>query len=293
MRSKSRLRLTVDPAALRLTRGRFRWAVQARQRAECTPGTTATAPAPADPSNGAPAEALPPCDDFVPDTGAFRGHFHAVALTGCVASGPSFVTHGPRSRKWVALTFDDGPAFRTPAFLATLSRLNVPATFFLVGQNVLSSQSVVRRMVADGHMVAGHSWTHANLGGGGPAASTHIRRTTDLIRKTTGFAPCVWRAPYGSVGPDLIARARALGQLTIQWDVDPRDWTRPGSASIAARVVTMSRPGSIVVMHDGGGDRAQTLAAVPDIVRRLQARGYQFVTVSEMLELKERFRLVR
>lgn len=284
------MRITVGLSDLGLRRGRLRWSVEARQLGNCEPREPGSGKVPERETSGQP-PAL--CQDTAPNTGSYAARLRRVVRTGCVTTGRPYVVRGSRSKRWIALTFDDGPGPLTPAFLHTLSRLRIPATFFLVGQNLAGQTRLVRRMLNDGHMIAGHSWNHANLGGGGPGASSQIRRTREAIRRATGFAPCMWRAPYGSVSRDLIARARAIGELTIQWDVDPRDWSRPGSTAIASRVLSRTKPGSIVVMHDGGAHRAQTLAALPDIARRLRARGYRFVTVAQMLGLRDRFALVR
>jgi peptidoglycan/xylan/chitin deacetylase (PgdA/CDA1 family) len=95
--------------------------------------------------------------------------------------------------------------------------------------------------------------------------------------------PCLFRAPYGATSPALIAEASSMGFATIQWDVDPTDWARPGTGAIYSRVVGGVRPGSIVLQHDGGGNRSQTLAALPQEIQTLRSRGYRFVTVTQLL----------
>jgi peptidoglycan/xylan/chitin deacetylase (PgdA/CDA1 family) len=100
---------------------------------------------------------------------------------------------------------------------------------------------------------------------------------------THGFTPCLFRAPGGDVSSALIGEARSMGFTTIQWDIDPRDWARPGVGEIEGNVLANAHPGAIVIMHDGGGDRSQTLAALPDIIDTLRARGYTFVTVTQLL----------
>jgi peptidoglycan/xylan/chitin deacetylase (PgdA/CDA1 family) len=194
---------------------------------------------------------------------------------------------GTRAGKVVALTFDDGPWPGTPAFLSVLERAHVVATFFQIGNQVATyGPAVDRRMLADGDAIGDHTWDHAIVAGGGSFAASEITRTAAAIRRLTGFTPCVFRAPYGAVGPSLISTARSLGFTTIQWDVDPRDWSLPGADAIYVRVVGAVRPGSIVIQHDGGGDRSQTLAALPREIATLKARGYRFVTVPELLGLQ-------
>jgi peptidoglycan/xylan/chitin deacetylase (PgdA/CDA1 family) len=139
-------------------------------------------------------------------------------------------------------------------------------------------------MLADGDMIGDHTWSHVVVAGAGPTAASQIERTAAAIRDAThGFTPCLFRAPDGSVSPALIGEARSLGFTTIQWDIDPRDWARPGVTEIEDNVLTNAHPGAIVIMHDGGGDRSQTLAALPDIIDTLRARGYTFVTVTQLL----------
>lgn len=227
------------------------------------------------------------CYEALPADGAVV-RLRAPQPVGCTVPGASYVTHGPRNRKVVALTFDDGPAPLTGPILDVLRRERAPATFFLIGQQVAGGSALVKRMLAEGHMVAGHSWNHANLSSGGLLASGQISSTATAIQRATGFRPCLFRAPYGAVSGALIGTARGLGETTIQWDVDTNDWQLPGAGTIAARALRATS-GSIVLMHDGGGPRAQTLAALPGIIRGLRARGYGFVTVTELLRAQMRF----
>jgi peptidoglycan-N-acetylglucosamine deacetylase len=212
---------------------------------------------------------------------------HTPRLVGCVPSGPDFVFHGPTSRREVALTFDDGPWYDTPQFLAVLEREHVVATFFEIGEQIATygqGGAIERRMLADGDMIGDHTWSHANVAGAGSFAATQISDTAAAIRKATGgFTPCLFRAPGGSVSPALITQARSMSFTTIQWSVDPRDWARPGTSAIYNNVVANAQSGAIVLQHDGGGDRSQTLAALPGEINTLRAMGYQFVTVTQML----------
>jgi peptidoglycan/xylan/chitin deacetylase (PgdA/CDA1 family) len=212
---------------------------------------------------------------------------HTPRLLGCTASAPVFVSHGPSDRREIALTFDDGPWYDTPAFLSVLEREHVVATFFEIGQQISEfgeGGAIERRMLTDGDMIGDHTWSHPDVAAGGAFAAAQITATAAAIRRATrGFEPCLFRAPYGAVSGALIGEARALGFTTIQWNVDPRDWARPGVAAIVANVVANARPGSIVIQHDGGGDRSQTLAALPLEIGALRREGYQFVTVTQML----------
>jgi peptidoglycan/xylan/chitin deacetylase (PgdA/CDA1 family) len=212
---------------------------------------------------------------------------HTPRLVGCTASGAPFVNSGPTNRRVVALTFDDGPWYDTPQFLNVLERAHVVATFFEIGEQISTygqGGAIERRMLADGDMVGDHTWSHPNVAGAGPFAASQISSTANAISAATGgFRPCLFRAPYGAVSGALISEARSMGFTTIQWNVDPTDWARPGTDAIYQRVVSAVTPGSIVIQHDGGGDRSETLAALPREIATLKARGYSFVTVTQLL----------
>jgi chitin deacetylase len=184
----------------------------------------------------------------------------------------------------IALTFDDGPWPDTPQFLDILEREHVHATFFQIGEQVgIYGRAVDRRMLADGDIIGDHTWSHATVSGDGPAAAAQISSAAAAIEGVTGFKPCLFRAPGGAVSGALISEARAMGFTTIEWDIDPRDWSRPGTGAIYSNVVGNAHPGAIVIQHDGGGDRSQTLAALPQEIATLRSRGYQFVTIPELL----------
>lgn len=206
--------------------------------------------------------------------------------SGCIPAGPAYVTNGSRARKVVALTFDDGPSPYTTGFLDVLRAKGVKGTFFQIGQQVSSYPTVEKRILAEGHELANHTWSHATVSGGGSLASSQISSTTSAIQGATGFKPCAFRAPGGAISSSLVSLARGMGYTTIEWDVDPQDWRTPGTDAIYSRIVSGTRNGSIILMHDGGGNRSQTLAALPRIIDTLRARGYGFVTVHEITGAK-------
>lgn len=204
---------------------------------------------------------------------------------GCHASAPWFRLAGPRARRVVALTFDDGPGPATPAILDVLGRERVPATFFPVGQRVAGNEVLLRRVLAAGGALGNHTFHHVNISRGG---LTEMRRAQAAIRSATGYAPCLFRAPRNKISPLAVAQARSLGLATVHWDVDSRDWTGATAEAIHARVVTRVRPGSVVLLHDEGRVRANTLAALPAITASLRQRGYRFVTVPQLLGFRPR-----
>ncbi|NUR31550.1 MAG: polysaccharide deacetylase family protein [Catenulispora sp.] len=182
--------------------------------------------------------------------------------------------------KVVYLTFDDGPSpYYTPQVLKVLARYGVHATFFEVGQNVARNPSLTSQVYRQGHSVQNHSWSHPDLRQLSANQFTYQVTATDRqIRAHTGYLPCCLRPPYGAVNATVRARAAHLGKRLALWTVDPRDWSRPGAAAIRTRVLSQVHSGSVVLLHDGGGDRSQTVAALGDIIRTLKARGYSFAT---------------
>jgi len=218
---------------------------------------------------------------------------HTPRLVGCVATGPDWVFTGPRNVHDIALTFDDGPWWEPPAsdFVNELARLHVPATFFEIGEHIPTYDPhgrIERQMLADGDMIGDHTWSHLDMVGLSAAEQRQqIALTADAIRKATGgFEPCLFRAPGGDVDPSMLALARSMGFTTIQWDIDPRDWALPGESEIIGNVLGNAHNGGIVEEHFGGGPRYETLDALPAEVEGLRKRGYQFVTLTQMLGYK-------
>jgi peptidoglycan-N-acetylglucosamine deacetylase len=218
---------------------------------------------------------------------------HAPQLVGCVPSGPDWVFHGPSNVRQIALTFDDGPWSDPPSsqFVSLLAREHAPATFFEIGRQIPEDDphgTVERQMLADGDMIGDHTWSHPDMLGLSPAEQRQqLSLAAAAIKKATGgFEPCLFRAPYGAVDPSLLTLARSMGLATIQWDVDPRDWALPGVDEIIDNVVANAHNGAIVEEHFGGGPRYETLDALPREIAALRARGYQLVTLTQMLGYK-------
>ncbi|WP_199523232.1 polysaccharide deacetylase family protein [Kitasatospora sp. MBT66] len=180
--------------------------------------------------------------------------------------------------KVVYLTFDDGPSPRyTPQVLALLAQYGARATFFEIGQNVAAYPEVTRRVHDQGHSVQNHSWSHPDLRSLSKSSfDSQVTATDARIRERTGTTPSCLRPPYGAVNSAVRSGAARLGKTVQLWSVDPQDWARPGRAAIERRVLDRVTPGSVVLMHDGGGDRSQTVAALPAILRTLKSRGYTF-----------------
>ena len=203
-------------------------------------------------------------------------------ITGCRSRGTVAYTHGP-ARREVAIGFDDGPAPDTSQFVTMLERSHAQATFFMIGEQVDASyRATLLRELRDGDVLGDHTFTHPDLVTSGEV-SAELQKTIAAIRSLTGYTPCVFRPPYGDYDQSVIQTARSLGLATVLWNVDPSDYTQPGTSTIVARVLEQVRPGSIIISHDGGGPRGQTLAAYPTIIARLRAQGYRIVTIPQLL----------
>lgn len=185
----------------------------------------------------------------------------------------------------IALTFDDGPLpSSTPQILAILQRFGVKATFFCIGQQVLAYPAIVQQESMDGDLVEDHTWSHPNLVFlPAPALSRQLSLTQNTIYRVTSALPTFFRPPYGEINATVLTQAKKLNLSVVMWNVDPRDWSLPGSQAIVARVLSATRNGSIILLHDGGGNRAQTIAALPTIITALQARGLRFVTIQQLI----------
>jgi peptidoglycan/xylan/chitin deacetylase (PgdA/CDA1 family) len=182
--------------------------------------------------------------------------------------------------KAIALTIDDGPnPIYTPQVLALLARYRVTATFSMIGIQAQAHPAVAREVAAAGHLIVNHTWTHLNLAWLPPAMVTEqMSRGTDAIHAATGRIPDLFRAPYGAWSPFVLSQCARTGMVPLGWSVDPRDWSRPGVAAIVNNIMRNTRTGSIILEHDGGGNRSQTVEALKIVIPRLLAAGYHFRT---------------
>jgi peptidoglycan/xylan/chitin deacetylase (PgdA/CDA1 family) len=187
-------------------------------------------------------------------------------------------------RRWVALTFDDGPwNATTDAILKQLKAAGARATFFMVGSSVNRRPEIAKRVLAAGMEVGNHSQSHARLAHASrKVIRTQIARGRRTIKRVLGVDTRWYRPAGGSTNGAVYREAARQHQHLVLWTIDPRDWSRPGVRVIARRILDRVRPGSVVLMHDGGGDRSQTVAALPIVLRGLKARGYTMVTLSRL-----------
>jgi peptidoglycan/xylan/chitin deacetylase (PgdA/CDA1 family) len=186
---------------------------------------------------------------------------------------------------YIAMTFDDGPsATLTPKLLDLLAAHHIKATFFVIGENVAEHPEIVARAAREGHEIANHSWSHPNFGKmSDESVRRQIQQTDDAIKSATGKRPTLLRPPYGSItGREKRWIHDEFGYDIILWDVDPYDWKRPGPAVVRARILKDTRPGSIVLSHD---IHPGTIEAMPSTFDELEAKGFKFVTVSELIRM--------
>ena len=183
-------------------------------------------------------------------------------------------------QKVIALTFDDGPGPYTPQVLSVLERYQVRATFFEIGDEVAAYPQYAKMVAAAGFPVENHTWSHPDLTKL-PASSvdSQIDMTQAEIRNVTGGTPRCVRPPYDAWNSSVLGQIGSRGLTTMSYSVDPKDWTLPGVPAIVNQVVTAAFPGAVVDMHDAGGDRSETVAALPQIITQLRAKGYTFVSI--------------
>ncbi len=153
------------------------------------------------------------------------------------------------------------------------------ATFSMVGLQVAAHPAMAREVAAAGHLIANHTWSHPDLAFQPPVViADQFTRATGAIHKATGRVPSLFRAPYGAWSPAILQRCAQTGMTPLGWSVDPRDWSRPGVPSIVGNIMRNTGAGSIILEHDGGGNRAQTVAALKIVLPRLIDAGYHFTT---------------
>lgn len=228
--------------------------------------TTKSAPAPVRPRNtGAsiPAGSLPP---------GTKVSYSSAKVTG----------------RFIALTFDDGPhASNTPRLLDMLRQRNLKATFYTVGTNVARYPNIMRRIVAEGHEVANHTWTHPSLSKlSDGAVRSELQRSHDALVKIIGTAPRTYRPPYGAITARQMQWIfDEFGYPTIKWSVDPRDWQVKNASIVTQNILRDTQPGGIVLVHD---IHASSIDAMPATLDGLLSRGFQFLTVSQLIGLSQR-----
>jgi peptidoglycan-N-acetylglucosamine deacetylase len=191
------------------------------------------------------------------------------------------------TEKILAMTFDDGPhPSLTPKILDMLKERNIKATFFLIGQQVKMYPDLVRRIIAEGHEIGNHTWTHCSLTSrSDEQIRKELQKSADAVFEVAQVRPQLVRPPYGAVNTRIKnLMFTEFGYSTIMWSVDPQDWRRPGVSVVTSRLVNGAHPGAIMLAHD---IHPPTILAMPSMFDQLIAKGYQFVTVSQLLNLEK------
>lgn len=181
----------------------------------------------------------------------------------------------------ISLTFDDGPhPVYTPQILDILARYGVKATFFELGREAEKHPEIVKRIVAEGHVIANHSYDHANLKNlSDERFIFEVDHTTDVLQSISGQHIDCLRPPYGASNPQLVGRLGDRALTSVLWTADSRDFEKPGAAAIAQNAIAHLQPGGIILFHDGGGVRDQTIAALPTIIEHIINAGYRIAPV--------------
>lgn len=196
---------------------------------------------------------------------------------------PYLALGSPRRRE-VALTFDDGPSTWTPKILAVLRREHAVATFFEIGREARAHPRYTAELVRAGMPIGDHTETHPPLGELPAAAQRReIAQAARSISSAGAPSPLLFRPPYGSFNSKTLAILRARHMLMVLWSVDTSDYLQPGAARIANTAISGARPGAVILFHDGGGRRSQTLAALPRVIHALRRRGFRLVTIWKLL----------
>jgi len=195
-----------------------------------------------------------------------------------------FVKEGSTQVKDVALTFDDGPGPYTPQILDVLEREHVPATFFVVGQEIHDFGASTEREIRDGFVIGDHTENHPMLA----KLSAHDQKEqlfeqAARIELLGGRKPRLFRPPYGSFNATTFHLLHQMKMLMVLWSADTDDYEQPGVETIVKRALEGAKPGAILLMHDAGGNREETVAALPQVIRTLRARGFKLVTVPRLL----------
>ncbi|WP_414573596.1 polysaccharide deacetylase family protein [Nostoc sp. CCY 9925] len=193
------------------------------------------------------------------------------------------------NEKVIALTFDDGPSPKNTAqILEILQKNKIKATFFMIGQMVKYFPQVAKQVVADGEVIGNHTWHHSYRHMNVVTAASEINTTADIIYQTTGVKTTLFRPPGGFLNNGLADYAKSQKYTVIMWSEVVGDAERPlpQVPKMVKNVLKNAKPGAIVLMHDGGGNRSRTVQALPEIIDGLKAQGYRFVTIPELLEIQ-------
>lgn len=196
----------------------------------------------------------------------------------------SYIALGTARKRELALTFDDGPGPYTAGVLAVLERFHAKATFFEIGRQVSEFPHLTASLAKAGMVIGDHTEEHPSMARlDASSQAVQVDEAADAIQGAGAPAPLLFRPPYGAFDSTTLRLLRARDMVMVLWSVDTSDYALPGVTRIVASALDGAKPGAVILLHDGGGNRAQTVAALPRIIERLRARGYSLVTVPELL----------
>ncbi|MBQ3076029.1 MAG: polysaccharide deacetylase family protein [Clostridia bacterium] len=186
----------------------------------------------------------------------------------------------------IALTFDDGPSIQnTEEILGILKEYGIRATFFVIGENAAADPERIRMIHEAGHEIGNHTYTHAYISKiGKDALREEIQKTENVLKEITGEKPCVFRPPGGLYNEEALTVLEEMGYRSILWSLDTRDWSMPKSDTIVSKIEENAVGGDIILFHDLNDKRLPTPEALKQILPYLKENGYEFVTISEMIE---------
>ncbi|RED58117.1 polysaccharide deacetylase family protein [Cohnella lupini] len=203
-------------------------------------------------------------------------------------------THGDKyeGRKLIALTFDDGPDGKyTPQILDILKEYKAKATFFVVGPQVKKFPDIAKRIIEEGHTIGNHSWSHSDLTKlSDKKLAVEIDKTQQAVFDATGVTPAVVRAPYGAISDKVLKAIHSMHLKHVYWTVDTLDWDGASVSNMHENVMSNTHKGGVILMHSFGGRKhaiEHTVKLLPSIIKDLTAKGYEFVTVEELIESEQ------
>ncbi len=193
------------------------------------------------------------------------------------------IWEGDKNTKEIALTFDDGPnAKYTPQVLAILAKEKIHATFFLIGKNAEKNPNLVKQIYQEGNVIGNHTYSHPRLTKiSSGKIKGEVEKTRDIVKEITGQPTVLFRPPYGLFDSRILAELAIRKFDVAMWSIDSRDWAKPGAKVIEKNILNKVRSGSIILCHDS---HDQIVQALPEIIEKLKAQGYKFVTVTEMIK---------
>jgi len=191
--------------------------------------------------------------------------------------------------KYIALTFDDGPWPKTTEMILDILKENdIKATFFVIGQHLKNNQELAPKIVDEGHILANHTWNHPTYKMGKERVQSEVGKTAELIYELTGMTTTLFRPPGGVLDNGLADFVKNRNHVVVMWSSNSFDWQDMSAEKVAQNVLKRASNGGIVLLHDGGGPRMHVVKALPKIIEELRKQGYKFVTIPELLEIKDR-----